>query len=123
MVQRILVLEDDPNLLRLYIKVLSKTGYAVDSTRSLQEANAMLSENTYTIFICDMQVEDGNSSSLLRRHWAALKQVGTHVMIVSGEEKYRMLTTDFDVDFFLSKPVSPHDLIEYINRVSQTGGV
>lgn len=122
MTPRILVLEDDPSLARLYTKIMHKAGYEVDTAHSLEQANQRITEIDYAVFICDMQVNGGNSSGLLRQRWQHLKQVGTRVIIVSGQEHYRMLMHDLDVDFFLSKPVSTHDIVNYIKRIIHDGG-
>jgi len=115
--KQILALEDDYDLLRLYNRLLTKAGYLIDSARTLEEARQFLHENDYLVFLCDMHVGSSSSVSLLRQEWAHLKESGTKVIIISGQEQYRTMTADLDIDFFLSKPVSAHDLILYMSRI------
>jgi len=115
MKNHILVLEDDPQRSYLYTHILSRAGYCVDIAPSLEGAQRLMGENSYAFFVCDMQVQ-GGSCALLRSEWELLKHRGTRVILVSGQDRACSLPNDVDVDYFLSKPVSTHEIIRYIHR-------
>ncbi len=119
MTNHVLVLEDDPQLSHLYTRILSRAGYCVDIAQSLEGAQRLISENDYAIFVCDLHVEAGSSSRLLRCAWDRLKQHGTKVFLVSGQEQYRLDAAELDIEYFFSKPVTMPDIIQYVNRLAR----
>jgi two-component system response regulator PilR (NtrC family) len=65
--QRLLVVDDEPDLRTLYELTLVREGYDVESAGSVEEAWAALMQHRYAAVITDMRLPDGTGLDLLRR--------------------------------------------------------
>jgi CheY-like chemotaxis protein len=116
--RRILVMEDNPDLCRLYSKALAGTGYQVYAATSIQEAQQLLQQYRFDIMLCDIHIGAGRGTDLLREHAAALATSGTQVIMVSGQAQYRDMCEELGADFFLEKPVAISTLVGLVNRLT-----
>ncbi|KAA0271825.1 MAG: hypothetical protein DPW18_09420 [Chloroflexi bacterium] len=117
---RILVLEDDESLLRLYKKVFSKLGHIVRDTKTLPEANNLLANEDFDLFICDVRIDKSFGIDLLLIWREKLLKNNTKVAVVSGDPWYRVMSEKIGADFFFRKPVEISTLINLVNgTVSQ----
>lgn len=102
---RILVLEDNPNLLRLYGRILAKSGYQVEMVNTISDAETCLTQNQYDVFISDMQIGDKPALPLLQAWLEQLHKAGTKVIVLSGRMEYYRGCQEMGVDLFLIKPM------------------
>jgi len=70
--QRLLVVDDEPDLRTLYELTLLREGYDVESAESVEEAWTTLQAKRFNLLITDMRLPDGSGLDLLRR----LEQAG-----------------------------------------------
>ena len=56
---RILVVDDEPDLLTLYELALIREGHQVQTASTLAEARSALAEATFDVLITDMRLPDG----------------------------------------------------------------
>ncbi len=119
--RRILIMEDDIGLRRIYQKALKKTEYELHLAGTVQEARDMLNENEYEIFICDIHMGRERGTDLLTEQGDRLAKIGTQVIMVSAYGQYRTLTEEMGADFFLEKPISLGTLITLISRLMEKG--
>jgi two-component system response regulator PilR (NtrC family) len=63
---RLLVVDDEPDLLTLYELTLLREGYEIDSAGTVAEALKALGERSYQAVITDMRLPDGSGLDLLR---------------------------------------------------------
>jgi len=63
-VTRILLVEDEPVVRRLFTTILSADGFEVRSTGSLLETKTVLSTESFDLVISDYSLPDGNADSL-----------------------------------------------------------
>ena len=61
----ILVVEDDPQILRLLQRILARVGYEVTAVSSVGEARARLQASRYTLLVTDGQLPDGTAGDVL----------------------------------------------------------
>ncbi|HKJ26381.1 MAG TPA: response regulator [Anaerolineales bacterium] len=115
--RRILILEDDLGLRRIYTKALKKSHYDVDEAPSLQAARKLLNRFDYEIFICDIHVGRERGTDLLEEFKEKFDQVGTQVVMCSAYGQYRYLTEEMGADYFLEKPISLGTLLTLITRL------
>jgi DNA-binding response OmpR family regulator len=115
---RILVIEDDINLNRLYTRKLSATSYQVDSVYSVNEAIRYLEDgNVPMLVILDMNLPDG-SGSFVMDHLNRDIFRKTRVIVVSGEAYSRHHVMDSrQPDYELLKPISPRMLSVLAHQV------
>ncbi|MFW9804578.1 MAG: response regulator [Candidatus Thorarchaeota archaeon] len=117
-VRRILVMEDDDHLRRLYSKALSRSGYDVYPAPTIEEARGLLTSSQFDIFLCDIQMGNGLGTDLVREQRAMLRNNGTQVIMVSGEARYRTTCEEMGVDFYLEKPVPVSMLLTLVERLT-----
>ena len=65
--QRLLVVDDEPDLRTLYELTLVREGFDVESAGSVEEAWAALQRQRFAVVITDMRLPDGTGLDLLRR--------------------------------------------------------
>lgn len=116
---RVLVLEDDESLQRLYGKVFSKAGYQVSLATTLQAARSLLAQHRFEVFVCDIHLGHERGTDLLQEQLMTFRQNEVQVIVVSGHPQYRELCDELDVDFYLEKPVTMEALLALVNRLVQ----
>ncbi|MCK6579959.1 MAG: response regulator [Anaerolineae bacterium] len=113
---RVLIVEDNADLLLLYSKTMGALGLEIDPVTSLANARELVSRRQYDLIICDMRLGGDHGTDLLR--YLKAKQVeGMEVIIVSGEDHYREACRQLGFDLFLSKPVSMRELKTLVTRL------
>ncbi|MBC7813643.1 MAG: response regulator [Burkholderiales bacterium] len=115
---RVLLLEDNLSLLRLYSKTLAKADYTVHEAMTVAEAEQLLKSNEFDIFICDMRIGGAHSADLLREWAAPLKEKGTTIIAMSAYEQYRRTCAEMGIENFMPKPITPSNLIDVLNTLS-----
>jgi CheY-like chemotaxis protein len=116
--RRILVIEDDSHLRRLYSKALGKAGYEVYSSGTIEESRALLAQTRFDVLLCDIQLGEDHGIDLLSDYASTLATSGAQVIMVSGHSHYRDLCAELGVDFFLEKPVSISTLVDLVKRLT-----
>ncbi len=114
---RILIMEDDPGLRRIYKKALSRSKYKVFEADTLQMGRDLLDTHTFDIFICDIHLGRERGTDLLIEKSEQLLKNGTQVIMCSSYGQYRYLTQEMGADFFLEKPISIGTLLTLITRL------
>jgi DNA-binding NtrC family response regulator len=107
---RILVVDDEPNLRELLRIVLEGEGYRVREAATYKDAGGFLAQEEFDLVVCDIFLPDGNGLDLLRTHHAA--KPDTHfVMITAHSTPAHMLTAlrEGAVEY-LSKPFDVEEL-------------
>jgi DNA-binding response OmpR family regulator len=115
---RILIMEDDAHLRRLFSKALRAVGYEVHPAGTIDEAQDLLNRTRFDILICDIHMGQGRGTDLLNEHAAALATSGAQVIMVSGQAQYRAMCEEMGADFFLEKPVAISTLVELVTRLT-----
>jgi two-component system response regulator QseB len=111
---RILVVEDDPNLVGFLVKALEEASYVVDRAGSLADARRLLAAAPYDLVSLDVNLPDGAGLDLL----AELRGSGHGMPILVLSSKAtapdRVEGLDRGADDYLAKPFV---LDEYLSRV------
>ncbi|MDQ7029453.1 MAG: response regulator [Ardenticatenia bacterium] len=115
---RILLMEDEDDQRRLYVRALTQAGFAVEQAATLQEARALLANRHFDVLICDIRMGNERGTDLLREEGPHLMRQGTEIIVLSAQEQYRALCQDLGVDFFITKPVSLIELTTLIRRLT-----
>jgi DNA-binding NtrC family response regulator len=117
--KRILIMEDDLGLRRIYTKALKKSHYKVDEAPTIQMARELLNENEYDIFICDIHMGRERGTDLLSEFSDRLDEANTQVVMCSAYGQYRYLTEEMGADYFLEKPISLGTLLTLVSRLME----
>lgn len=114
---RILVVEDDPALLRGLADNLAGEGYRVDPAEDGAAALTLIRRNAYDLVILDLMLPRLSGYELCR----TLREGGdtTPVMMLTarGEEGDRVLGLDLGADDYVTKPFSLRELLARVRAL------
>ena len=120
-VHRILIVENDPDLINITEVHLKHSGYLTDKARLLSELPALLEKNEYALILMDVPLSDGDSEELCR----SVRELCPCPIIFLG----CLDTTDpilsafgADADDYMVKPVRYDELLQHIEtRILSSG--
>jgi DNA-binding response OmpR family regulator len=112
---RILLVDDDEDILWANKRVLSGEGFTVDISTDPEEALEKIKAEEYNIFIIDYMMPKIKGDELAYMILAQDKSVG--IIFLTGYSEYAeymRMVGNVD-DFILTKPISRQDLIDAVN--------
>jgi DNA-binding response OmpR family regulator len=108
--KRILVVDDDKNILRVFKRILEKEGYAVESVETGKDALKKIKKAKFNVCIVDVKLPDMDGTELLLKIPNDPKTIKIIVTGFSSDEVGKK-AADYGADDFLVKPVKPEELI------------
>ena len=113
---RILVVDDEPQILRAVQMKLRGAGYAVDTAATAQEALMKAGMRPPKAIILDVLLPDGRGTDVCRelRTWYHAPIV---VLSAVGEEKEKVDVLDAGADDYITKPFSGEELLARLRAV------
>jgi two-component system KDP operon response regulator KdpE len=107
---RILVVDDEPQILRALQLKLRGAGYAVDTAATASEARIKASIRPPEAIILDVLLPDGRGTDVCRelRSWS---EVPIIVLSAVGEEQEKIAALDAGADDYVTKPFSGDELL------------
>lgn len=124
MSDKILIIDDDPDMCLLLTKFLTKKGYAIQTAQSGHKGLAKLKEEKYDVVFCDYRLGDMDGKEVLREIKTQYPE--TVVLIMTG---YSDIKTAVDVMKmgafdYISKPLIPDEVLNVLSKAAQgPGGV
>ena len=108
---RLLLLEDDPNLSKTLIKYLKLNGYEVDWAKNGEEAVELSYQNSYDLYLFDINVPLLDGIDLLTQLRNA--EDFTPTIIISAMVDIESITKGFiaGADDYVKKPFDPEELL------------
>ena len=111
--QRILLVEDDPDVARILEHVLFDEGYDVDVAKTIKDAQSSLDgHHPYALVISDLRLPDGDGLSIAER----AAELGVKTAIMSGY-LHQLTAAAADRHEVMIKPVRPAELIAVVRRL------
>ena len=114
--QCVLLAEDDPALRRYLEIVLQRAGYQVVSAADGLEAMKFLLSSTVDVVVTDAVMPNLDGYELCRFMRSSKHLSRLPIILLSALDPRNAVHESEQVDVFLSKPVSPEDLL---NRIVQ----
>ena len=107
---RVLVVDDEPQILRALQMKLSGEGYDVETARTAQEALVAAAARPPEAVILDLLLPDGRGTDVCRelRAWTAVPIL---VLSAVGEEGEKIAALDAGADDYVTKPFSVEELL------------
>ena len=118
MVDRVLIVEDEPALLSLLERYLTRAGFAADGVSDAARALALTASqpDAHTLAVIDLTLPGPGGEELLSRLRAA--SPGLPAVLISGSP-YTVTGTD-GLTLFLQKPFLPQKLVDSIRSLLGT---
>jgi len=109
---RILILDDDQQLVNAYRDYLSQSGYEVDSAQELEEAQTLLAYFSYSVVVTDLRLNKLAFGGLelikhIREHAIPARVV---VLTAYGWPELKAEASASGADAFLRKPIRLKEL-------------
>jgi len=114
--QRILVVDDEPQILRGLRVILTNAGYRVDAADSTRAALDAVSVRPPDAVVLDLMLPDGSGVEVAReiRRWSELPIV---VLSAIGDEREKVLALDSGADDYVTKPFGAEELLARLRAV------
>jgi DNA-binding NarL/FixJ family response regulator len=121
MSKSLLIVDDEPNLLRAVAAVLRDEGFEVSTARNGREALAMVAQDSPDLIVSDvrMPVMDGYAFARRLRSAPAYALIPIVFLTAKGEIDDRIEGFRSGVDAYLTKPFEPNELIVVIRNILQ----
>ncbi len=121
MSKRLLVVDDEPNLLRAVAAVLRGEGFEISTARSGREALVAVAENTPDLIVSDVRMPGMDGFELARRLRRAPNFALLPIIFLTAKDETEDRVEGFraGVDVYLTKPFEPDELVAVINNILQ----
>lgn len=108
MLKRILVVEDEPLMLKFLEFRLTKDGYDVQTARDGKEAEEYIKKETFSLIITDLLMPFVSGFELLEKIKETPTNNNTPVLVISGikQEKLIIQGLKLGADDFIPKPIA-----------------
>ena len=103
--QRVLIVDDEPDIRELLELTLSRMGLDVVSAADLAEARRALAEHGFSFCLTDMRLPDGNGLDLVREISSGYPELPCAVITAHGKIEDAVLALKIGAFDFVSKPV------------------
>ncbi|OWV34747.1 phosphate regulon transcriptional regulatory protein PhoB [Pacificimonas flava] len=116
---KVLIVEDDTNLVELLTYNLEKEGFATVQTEDGEEALVLAQEESPDIVILDWMIANLSGIEVCRRlrRSPATQNVPIIMLTARTEEADRIRGLETGADDYITKPFSPRELVARINAV------
>jgi len=122
---RVLVVDDEPQIVRGLKIILRSAGYAVEAAETKAEAMAVLASRPPDALVLDLVLPDGRGVELCEdiRRWSRLPIL---VLSAVGDEREKVRAFDAGADDYVTKPFGTDELLARLRalmrRSAEAGG-
>lgn len=119
---RVLVVDDEPDMIGLMQDVLRAAGFKVDGALGVVQARQAMAAQAYSLLLLDLRLEAEDGLTLARE---VRQHSSIPIIMMSGrsDETDRVLLLELAADDFLVKPVSPREVVARVRAVLRRYGV
>lgn len=118
--ERLLLVEDDPTLIRMITSFLALEGFAVTSVTGQKAAEQAMENHRPDLALVDISLAEGNGFGVC----TCAKELGIPVIFLtaSGDEYSVVTGLDMGADDYIAKPFRPRELVSRIRSVLRRAG-
>ena len=123
MPQKILIIEDEPDIRKTLEYNISREGYEVISASSLSEARQNLESSSFSLLLLDLMLPDGSGLDLFRELKQDKSKSSMPVIILTAkdDEVDKVVGFELGADDYVTKPFSVRELILRVKAVLKRG--
>ncbi|MGK7889213.1 MAG: response regulator transcription factor [Leptolyngbyaceae cyanobacterium] len=114
--KRLLLIDDDPNLILLVKDYLEFRGYEVMTAENGREALEMLEHDTPDMIICDVMMPEMDGYSLVEhvRKDERINSIPVLFLSAKGQSQDRVKGLSTGADYYMVKPFEPEELVAQV---------
>lgn len=118
---RVLIVEDEPNIVESLSFVLRHAGYAVTSAADGETALGLLRDSPPDLLVLDLMLPGINGFEVLKtvKSTPALATMPVIVLTAKGQARDRRMAEDIGADGFMTKPFSNRELVELVRTLAR----
>ena len=119
MSKRLLIVDDEPNLLRAVAACLKAENYDVSTARSGREALMHLAESVPDLIVSDIRMPGMDGYQLVRQLRGSPRTALVPIIFLTAKEEIADRIEGFraGIDAYLTKPFEPEELIAVVNGI------
>ena len=123
MAQKILLIEDEPDIRKTLEYNISREGFDVISTSSLLDGKKQLDSSSFSLILLDLMLPDGSGLDLCREIKSDKEKLSTPIIILTAkdDEVDKVVGFELGADDYVTKPFSVRELILRIKAVLKRG--
>ena len=123
MSQKILIIEDEPDIRKTLEYNISREGYEVVSASSLSEGRQKLESASFTLLLLDLMLPDGSGLDLCRelKQDKSLSAMPVIILTAKDDEVDKVVGFELGADDYVTKPFSVRELILRVKAVLKRG--
>jgi len=115
--EKILVLDDDPDIGTMIKMMLEYKGYSVTVSDRADQANEILRNDEVDLIIMDMLLSGVNGTDLCSELKKDSSLAHTPVIMISAHPNAKEICLQAGADEFISKPFDMQDILSRIDRL------
>jgi two-component system, OmpR family, KDP operon response regulator KdpE len=118
---RVLVCDDEPQIVRALKVVLREAGFAVEATTTAGEALDAAAVRPPDAAVIDLMLPDGDGIDVCRqlRSWSRMPIL---VLSAIGDEDQKVAALEAGADDYVTKPFGPRELVARLHAVMRRAG-
>ncbi|SPJ23870.1 response regulator transcription factor [Palleronia abyssalis] len=118
--QRVLLIEDEPNIIEAIRFVLSRDGWQVATHPEGRGAVEAVRDRMPDVLILDVMLPDRSGYDILAdlRADEALRDLPIMVLTARGQSKEREMALEIGADVFMTKPFSNAEMLEAVRALA-----
>ena len=123
MSQKILLIEDEPDIRKTLEYNIAREGYDVITAPSLSEGRNHLNSSSFSLILLDLMLPDGSGLDLCREIKSDKEKIATPIIILTAkdDEVDKVVGFELGADDYVTKPFSVRELILRIKAVLKRG--
>ena len=123
MSQKILIIEDEPDIRKTLEYNITREGYEVISASSLSEGRQKLESYSFTLLLLDLMLPDGSGLDLFRelKQDKSLSTMPVIILTAKDDEVDKVVGFELGADDYVTKPFSVRELILRVKAVLKRG--
>lgn len=116
MKEKILVVDDEKDILELIDYNLTKNGYRVKTSSTGEEALELVKENDYDLIILDLMLPGVDGFDITKIIKADKQKAGIPIVMVTAkaDEADKVAGLEIGADHYVTKPFSPRELLAIV---------
>ena len=114
--QKVLVVDDEPQILEVVSKYLAREGFQISTARDGEVALTLFNTSKPDLVVLDLMLPKVDGLEVFRR-LRTLSAVPVIMLTAKGEETDRIVGLELGADDYITKPFSPRELVARVKAV------